>query len=348
MRPLSLKEQEFRVNWTPCSSIQMKWSRKTSLYDPSSNALQNVPTIPRTRHYSSHRVLHRDDSGICQRTNFSLVTAQKDSDALRQSLEKKSHDYDVLKKAHARLIDRFREVKKSVEDWKNYEAKATSSVKPRGKVSDSGNSANGIKTPASTPVPRPLSTAKHPQRNHTPIVTPNTPNLFKASTDALDDPLRRSASTPHDPSVQSTRISGQQHHVSIENQSSHARSLGLTGRSEESSEGLEITSERTLKRRRAMSPQAKLPTILTDDLRCVGTSTRPIRVKSEHGSSSPLIPGTFRGLDLYQDSLDLDEVGTHITTPLKRRRLDDIANAQSKEILLASYRRRWERTPRWN
>ena len=308
-----------------------------------------------------------DDSGINNCMSSGSLAGPSDSNALRQSLEQKNHDYDVLKKAHARLIHKFRQVKKSVEDWKDYEARNTSTIKPRSKVIESGELLSGIKTPETTPVPLPSSTVSYQRRNHTPIVTPSAQGVRKESTDILDrsntaqasgsdnalvisgDSQRCkgprweiSSSSSRDTSTKIAKTRGQPHPTSSGSESSHTPSVVLASRADESSEIPKVTSGRTMKRRRAMSPQVNAHTLIRDDLHSSGTAIRPVRVKSEHGSSSPLVPDRFCALDTNQDSLDLDEVGTHITTPLKRRRMEDNVDLQSKELLLSSYRRRWK------
>ena len=308
-----------------------------------------------------------DDLGINNPVRSGSPAGPNESNALRQNLEQKSHDYDVLKKAHARLIHKFRQVKKSVEDWKDYEARTTSTIKPRSKAINSGDLLSGIKTPETTPVPLPFSTASRHWRNRTPIVTSSTISVRKESTDILDgsdsaqnpgsDPTpvisdddqrgkgprgENSSSALHDTSTMNAETGGKPRQTSIGSGSSHAPFVSLAGRVDESSDRPKIISERTLKRRRAMSPQVNTRSVIRDELHSVGTAVRPIRVKSEHGSSSPLAPHRFCALNTHQDSLDLDEVGTHITTPLKRRRIEDNVDLQSKELLLSSYRRRWK------
>ncbi|KAI9774955.1 MAG: hypothetical protein M1840_000171 [Geoglossum simile] len=63
-----------------------------------------------------------------------------------------------------------------------------------------------------------------------------------------------------------------------------------------------IVSERSLKRKKALP----------------GSVAKSIRIKSEHGSSSPIGLAGFREVP---ESLDLDEVGEKIDTPRKRKRL---------------------------
>jgi DNA repair protein endonuclease SAE2/CtIP C-terminus len=64
-----------------------------------------------------------------------------------------------------------------------------------------------------------------------------------------------------------------------------------------------IPSERASKRKKALH---------------YGSVTKPIRIKSEHGSSSPIGLAGFREVP---ESLDLDEVGEKIDTPRKRKRV---------------------------
>ncbi|KAI9776998.1 MAG: hypothetical protein M1839_009142 [Geoglossum umbratile] len=69
-----------------------------------------------------------------------------------------------------------------------------------------------------------------------------------------------------------------------------------------------IISERSLKRKKVSQH---------------GSVARPIRVKSEHGSSSPI---GLAGLREVSESLDLDEVGEKVDTPRKRKRLWDFSH----------------------
>ena len=81
-----------------------------------------------------------------------------------------------------------------------------------------------------------------------------------------------------------------------------------------------VVSERALKRKRPTKPDSEAQEILGPQR---GTIRDPIKVKSEHGSSSPL---ALLGLqEITNESLDLDEVGWRVKTPRKRARLQELA-----------------------
>ncbi|KAH0541864.1 hypothetical protein FGG08_003669 [Glutinoglossum americanum] len=79
---------------------------------------------------------------------------------------------------------------------------------------------------------------------------------------------------------------------------------------------------------RALSPRT--PAVLSE--RCLkrrmtpyyGSTTKPIQIKSEHDSSSPIGLAGFRGHYEVPESLDLDEVGEKVDTPRKRKKYRDI------------------------
>ncbi|KAI9762723.1 MAG: hypothetical protein M1835_007989 [Candelina submexicana] len=84
-----------------------------------------------------------------------------------------------------------------------------------------------------------------------------------------------------------------------------------------------IVSERSLKRKRPVSNCAMIKA--NDEARPDGSGSamKPIRVKSEQDSSSPIMAGLLRCQE-GGESLDLDEVGDRVYTPRKRRRFQDL------------------------
>lgn len=83
-----------------------------------------------------------------------------------------------------------------------------------------------------------------------------------------------------------------------------------------------FVSERSLKKRKRQ-PNIHTPSVsIKEDVQKAGSVTKPIHVKSENNSSSPAPAG--RGELVMQDSLDLDDVGTRLITPRKRRRLQEL------------------------
>ncbi|KAI9880462.1 MAG: Peroxisomal membrane protein pex16 [Pleopsidium flavum] len=86
-----------------------------------------------------------------------------------------------------------------------------------------------------------------------------------------------------------------------------------------------VVSERSLKRKRPLSA-GKSVIIFDDraDIHGVGDMAKPIYVKSEQCSSSPIYASGARENRVVHDSLDLDEVGARLITPRKRRRLQEL------------------------
>lgn len=83
-----------------------------------------------------------------------------------------------------------------------------------------------------------------------------------------------------------------------------------------------IVAERSLKRKREF-PVKQGNRQVHDEHAHPCSKHKPIRVKTEHDSSSPIIPVSFPGMLDPQDSIDLDEVGEKHFTPRKHRRLLD-------------------------
>lgn len=83
-----------------------------------------------------------------------------------------------------------------------------------------------------------------------------------------------------------------------------------------------IVAERSLKRKRDSSFKRKNREV-HDEHTHYSSKKKPIRIKSELDSSSPIAPVPFPGVLDPQDSIDLDEVGEKHFTPRKRRRLLD-------------------------
>lgn len=81
-----------------------------------------------------------------------------------------------------------------------------------------------------------------------------------------------------------------------------------------------IVAERSLKRKREFSVKQGNREVHNEHTHPC-TKRKPIRVKTEHDSSSPITPISFPGILDPQDSIDLDEVGEKHFTPRKHRRL---------------------------
>ena len=84
-----------------------------------------------------------------------------------------------------------------------------------------------------------------------------------------------------------------------------------------------LVSARPVKRKRGRqtSPTDPVLKIRQNDNERLGTAEKPVRIKSDQSSSSPLAASRFRAFDDH-DSMDLDEVGQRTFTPMKRQRMD--------------------------
>lgn len=110
-----------------------------------------------------------------------------------------------------------------------------------------------------------------------------------------------------------------------------SKEMGLEGRISEVSQGAHhsdcpvFMSERPVKRKRPVSAACR-EELYVHAYHALppGSVAKPIRVKSEQNSSSPVVQVILDGLDEVQDTLDLDEVGDRALTPRKRRRLQQL------------------------
>jgi len=107
----------------------------------------------------------------------------------------------------------------------------------------------------------------------------------------------------------------------VDKPSSSSQAAPFPGASEASSPI--IVSARPVKRKRVRhsSPTSTAFKRPTPDDERPGTAEKPVRIKSDQSSSSPLGAVRFRTLNDH-DSLDLDEVGERNFTPRKRQRVD--------------------------
>ncbi len=108
-----------------------------------------------------------------------------------------------------------------------------------------------------------------------------------------------------------------------------------------------VVSERSLKRKRANAGRIEGQSTYQP-----GTFKRPFKVKSEHGSSSPLSLTNIH--DNWNDSLDLDEVGRRVETPRKPAKFCQTSayrpQSFSSKVTAAtskngSYSEKWRRRP---
>ena len=108
-----------------------------------------------------------------------------------------------------------------------------------------------------------------------------------------------------------------------------------SGEPQDDSDTPVIISERFLKRKRANGTSVRSSNTQNDGRQNPSNFTKPLYVKSEHGSS-PILPPSSTPLDVTHDSLDLDEVGAHIFTPTKRIRMQNLLRSQGTKTALAT------------
>lgn len=97
---------------------------------------------------------------------------------------------------------------------------------------------------------------------------------------------------------------------------------------DEDSDSPVVVSERFLKRKRALVSKPNNPRLQFVSAGS-GNLQKPIRIKSDPDSSSPMAPVSYLAPKDPQDSVDLDEVGDKHFTPRKRRRLLEELRLQS-------------------
>ncbi|KAA6409670.1 MAG: hypothetical protein FRX48_06282 [Lasallia pustulata] len=119
--------------------------------------------------------------------------------------------------------------------------------------------------------------------------------------------------------------------VELQLQSKNPQEKGLKGRipdvpqADECSDCPVVISERPVKRKRPIPAAIKQGAKFHEDCAMPpGCVTKPIRVKSEQNSSSPVVQVALDDLPEVQDTLDLDEIGDRALTPRKRRRLQQL------------------------
>ena len=93
-----------------------------------------------------------------------------------------------------------------------------------------------------------------------------------------------------------------------------------------------VISERSLKRKRPNDIDEQEVPVREGAEHQSGSAKKPFRVKSEHGSSSPVMDRGISALEHAHESLDLDEVGGRVLTPRKRRRLRRLKTASQSQI----------------
>ena len=299
------------------------------------------------------------------------AVVSEDLEALQQSLERKNHDYAVLKEAHTSLTNKFRKVKRTVEQWINYDSRTLNDAEPGNRLNGATEADRGIQTPSTTPL---STTRSNPSLKSKSFSSSTASSTVDISRYPPIQPGRSNCS-------ESSSLGHPSHQEPNENQPLNTFSLGAgnsisradvntvtsaelgthknwspnlinpltvgptahsVGQANTRSESPEVVSERCLKRKRASGSRIENSAIYQGTKELNGSAATPVRVKSEHGSSSPLIPDESRGTGLIQDSLDLDEVGTRITTPTKRRRVQDNVGIQNRKASLAFYNMRWK------
>ncbi|KAI9716551.1 MAG: hypothetical protein M1812_005282 [Candelaria pacifica] len=96
-----------------------------------------------------------------------------------------------------------------------------------------------------------------------------------------------------------------------------------------SSDSPVVVSERSLKRKRPVSGYPMTKADAHSRPNEYGSAVKPIRLKSEQGSSSPIVAG-LEGWQEGGESLDLDEVGNRVNTPRKRTRFQDLIRGSQR------------------
>ncbi len=265
-------------------------------------------------------------------------------------------DYKKLRDAYLKLKRSYEESQYALREWKKGKVIETAECERVAK--NNGATWKGIRYLDESPSPareaslglsaRSLSdVSKHcsipllelPKEGE----APNTSTGIKDVTEETDR-----HSFAHSPNETGQRLGPTEDKPPFENQSSKStpKLLGIEdskapkdvkpslGKAVEESDEPILISERSLKRKRPKLTESTRSEIFEGAHNPRGNLTKPVRIKSDHGSSSPLSIAAYHALANPHDSIDLDEVGDKTLTPRKRRRMLAIMGPTSSDALM--------------
>lgn len=272
---------------------------------------------------------------------------------INAELAEARHDLEDTSKAHLALKSKCRYYKEKVKEWSDYskrwhekKGKAQNIINREEAISEKAISEKAITGRASSAptqlTPSDVSVLPHAQQD-TPSLGLSSPGLSKDVPSHGPEPIittvigadrvdatRPSASrepaqaTSDDDPTQASDDEG----VSENYPEPRLQDVNmLESRDNEESDSPVFVKVRPLKRKRERNePSAGNVPKMRRNGDAPGTASKPVHVKSDPSSSSPLAKSRFVGCDDIHDSMDLDEVGSKTKTPRKhqRYRMDDL------------------------
>ena len=284
------------------------------------------------------------------------ISPGQDDGQLRSLLKEKEREYASLMEKHLKMTQKFRQLKENTKSWQAYHEKSVAkSAQKKAMRKDSGEPTidallHGIVTPdpsyaappgSATSSNRPGNVtdksftsssggSSHSRASTSPRTAPSgaDPHAHPANPPSGQDVSTHNNSSrkdlpgaqePHSKSSEPSSTQSVASLVATADQSALQIVTPCMASADDDSDSPVVVAERTLKRKRTERPSVKSFAIHGDAPEAAGSIIRPIKVKSEEGSS-PITPANTRSLELVHDSLDLDEVGARNFTPRKRKR----------------------------
>ena len=290
-----------------------------------------------------------------------LSESTQENERLQEELKRRSRDYEALCETHNFVLDKYKKRKELCKQWQVYHEKMTArdigAAEARG-----GGRQTSIRTTiskVSTPANMRSSSNSFDQDPVDSRVTHTTGQLTgttrMTSSTVVDQSLSIDRQDSHHSkfsrkflqpkSVAPDGCQGEvgsassETNVDSESHSPKLPTLIARGRSpslvtvlpiESKSDRPVIISERSLKRKTVSAMNIR-NVVANENARAVpGSMSKPVLIKSEQDSSSPSTTKPLQPVLGTHDSMDLDEVGYHVFTPRKRRRLQDMVTKSQR------------------
>jgi len=279
----------------------------------------------------------RTTNAVHDQTHQAEAVNDEDLYQLQCNYAKLEQDYAHLAVAHDRLEDRCQSYQETLRQWREWHDKYGKRIS-RKKAGPSSTQDLHSRGSQSSALSAPIVFLPPDEIEHQPV--PRTTSLqtsigLGGRKEGPQDIVHPRATEPPQAAVGESTLEG---HDGTETSDETQDALGSTNKLvdkplsslqaapfPETSEGSSpiIVSARPVKRKRIRHPSptsaaTKVPTPANER---PGTVEKPVQIKSDQSSSSPLAAVRCRTLDEH-DSMDLDEVGERNFTPRKRQRVD--------------------------
>ncbi|MCJ1392728.1 hypothetical protein MMC18_005599 [Xylographa bjoerkii] len=300
------------------------------------------------------------DSGITQRHHIKGIKFQHaylTIQRLQQIVKEKDRNYATLVEKHFKLLGKSLELKKSVKSWQAYYDQIVSVSQSKRQTADNtsfvgtDDDQSGVYTPSATNTQAfDNGISQHSPNEHKACSSTSVSmagSLPKHHIEHLAEPVGVATSDDLNQEVSSTQPNTYlpiDHSYASDGSTQPASSPTVVNNNlvagsvsavaiavRDDLDTPIVISERSLKRKRQKSFQHGIFPVHEDACRQIGSSGKPIFVKSEPGSS-PVLPSKTCVLNTIHDTLDLDEVGDIRFTPMKRNKLREVFHPQKANI----------------